>query len=114
MIGLIGSAVLLAYPLVPVAGPEGFLQRGPVWPSGDFWFWTFVQAAGSLLAVGMMVRAYQIADATRVAVFEYVILPASAIWSWLIWGEVLTVLSIIGMTMIVLAGLMIALGPRPD
>jgi drug/metabolite transporter (DMT)-like permease len=61
-----------------------------------------------------MVRAYQIADATRVSVFEYVILPASAIWSWLIWEEVLTTQSILGMAMIVAAGLMIALGPVRD
>ena len=112
VIGLIGSAVLLVFPLSPVAGPEGFLQRGPVWPSSDFWFWTFVQAAGSLLAVGMMVRAYQIADATRVSVFEYVILPASAIWSWVIWGEVLTSLSILGMALIVVAGVIIAFSAR--
>jgi drug/metabolite transporter (DMT)-like permease len=41
-------------------------------------------------------------------VFEYVILPASAIWSWLIWEEVLTPMAILGMGLIVAAGLMIA------
>ncbi len=114
VIGLIGTVGLALFPLAEVPGTDGFLQRGPVWPSGGFWFWTFVQAAGSLLGVGLMVRAYQIADATRVSVFEFVILPASAIWSWLIWGEVLTTLSIVGMAMIVVAGLMIALGPVKD
>lgn len=113
LIGLVGMAVLWLYPLAAVPGPEGFLARGPVWPTGDFWFWTFVQAAGSLLAVGMMVRAYQVASATTVSVFEYIILPASALWSWAIWGEVLTPLAILGMAMIVAAGVLIAFAARP-
>lgn len=114
-LGVIGMAGMVGLSLMPIAVPEGtagFLQRGPVWPSAGFWGWTFVQAAGSLLGVGLMVRAYQLADATRVSVFEYVILPASAIWSWLIWGEVLKPLAVLGMAMIVAAGLMIAFRAR--
>ena len=113
VIGLIGMVVLVLAPMVAVPGTEGFLTRGGVWPTAGFWFWTFVQAAGSLLAVGMMVRAYQIAEATLVSVFEYVILPASALWSWVIWGEVLTTAAMAGMAMIVAAGVMIAVS-RPD
>lgn len=109
LFGLIGVLVIWAFPVDVPLGGDGFLQRGAVWPSGQFWFWTFVQAAGSLVGVGFMVRAYQIADATRVSVFEYVILPASAVWGWIIWGEKLGVTAIIGMAMIVTAGLMIAL-----
>jgi drug/metabolite transporter (DMT)-like permease len=110
--GLIGMALLWLSPLAAVPGPEGFPLRGPVWPGGAFWFWTLVQAAGSLVAVGMMVRAYQIANAPTVSVFEYVILPSSALWSWALWGEVLTPLAILGMAMIVGAGVLIALAPR--
>lgn len=113
IIGLLGSLALFLVPIEAPPGPEGFLARGPVWPTPEFWFWTFVQAAGSLLAVGMMVRAYQVAQATTVSVFEYVILPASAIWSWVIWGEVLDGLAILGMAMIVLAGILIGLASRP-
>jgi drug/metabolite transporter (DMT)-like permease len=46
-----------------------------------------VQAAGSLLGVGMIVKAYQIAEASRVSVFEYVILPMTAFWTFILWGE---------------------------
>ncbi len=112
VIGVIGMVVLTLMPIAVPTGAEGFLQRGPVWPTQGFWFWTFVQAAGSLIGVGMMVRAYQLADATRVSVFEYVILPASAFWSWAIWGETLSGLAVLGMVMIVAAGLMIALRAR--
>ncbi len=112
VIGVIGMLALWWFPMDVPAGVKGFLQRGPIWPSGQFYFWTFVQAAGSLLAVGMMVRAYQLADATRVSVFEYMILPAAAFWGWLIWGQVLTVTALVGMGMIIGAGLIIAFGTR--
>jgi drug/metabolite transporter (DMT)-like permease len=113
VIGLLGMAVLSAFPMVVPDGAEGFLQRGPVWPTGAFLWWTFVQAAGSLLGVGMIVKAYQIAEASRVSVFEYVILPASAAWGFVLWSEKLTLLAVMGMALIVVAGMLIA-RPQPD
>lgn len=110
--GVIGMAVLSLLPLPVPEGTDGFLMRGPLWPTSEFWFWTFVQAAGSLLGVGLMVRAYQVADATRVSVLEYVILPASAAWTWVLWGEGLKPVAVLGMAMIVGAGVMIALRAR--
>lgn len=107
--GAIGMAVLAAAGPEAPPGPEGFLLRGPVWPPADFWFWTAVQAAGSLVGVAMVVRAYQIAEASRVSVFEYVILPVSALWSYVLWGERIAAISAVGMVLIFAAGLMIAL-----
>ncbi|HMO07730.1 MAG TPA: DMT family transporter [Paracoccaceae bacterium] len=112
LFGAIGLGVLAAFPLPVAEGAAGWVTRGPVVPSDGFWFWTIVQAAGSLVGVGMMVRAYQIAEAGRVAVFEYIILPASAFWGWVIWAEVLTPLAATGMVLIALAGAMIALRAR--
>ncbi|MFN6924685.1 MAG: DMT family transporter [Tabrizicola sp.] len=112
--GLIGMAVLAVFPVPVAEGAAGFVQRGAVWPSGTFLWWTFVQAAGSLLGVGMFVKAYQMAEASRVAVFEYVILPASAAWGYLLWGERLTWLAAAGMALIVLAGVLIARPSGPQ
>lgn len=112
VIGLIGMAVLFAFPMEVPEGALGFLQRGPVWPTGEFLWWTFVQAAGSLLGVGMIVKAYQIAEASRVSVFEYIILPASAAWGFMLWGEKLTWIAVAGMVLIALAGILIARPPR--
>ncbi|MGL4238958.1 DMT family transporter [Tabrizicola sp.] len=106
--GMIGMAVLAVYPAEVAEGPARFLTRGPVWPTESFLWWTFVQAAGSLLGVGLMIKAYQMAEAAKVSVFEYVILPASAFWTWAIWGETLAWYSWIGMALIALAGVMIA------
>lgn len=112
LFGLLGMVALTVMPLVVPAGPDGFLMRGWVWPTGPFLFWTFVQAAGSLLGVGMMIRAYQITDAGRASVIEYVILPASAFWSWALWGELLPPMAVAGMVLIVVAGCLIALRAR--
>jgi len=112
IIGALGMLVLSAFPLEVPAGPDGFLQRGPVWPSTAFYLWTFVQAAGSLIGVGFMIRAYQITDASRASVLEYIILPASAFWTWVIWGKGLEPLAVFGMGLIVAAGTMIALRAR--
>jgi drug/metabolite transporter (DMT)-like permease len=109
VIGLIGMGVLYLWPVAVPAGATGFLQRGAVWPDSQFYFWTFIQAAGSLLGVGLMIRAYQVTDASRASVLEYVILPASAFWSYVIWGETLTAMAVFGMALIVAAGSMIAL-----
>ena len=111
VLGLIGMAVLTLAPLAVPVGAEGFLQRGPVWPTATFLWWTFVQAAGSLLGVAMIIKAYQIAEASRVSVFEYVILPASAAWGFALWGEQLTWLAVSGMGLIALAGVLIARQP---
>jgi drug/metabolite transporter (DMT)-like permease len=106
--GLIGMAVLALASVTVPDGPAAFLVRGPVWPTASFLWWTFVQAAGSLLGVGLMIKSYQMAEAAKVSVFEYAILPASAFWTWAIWGEALAWTSWIGMALIVVAGVLIA------
>ncbi len=109
LFGALGMLVLTLMPLIAPLGPDGFLLRGWVTPTWPFLLWTFVQAAGSLLGVGMMIRAYQITDAGRASVIEYVILPASAFWSWVLWAELLAPMAVGGMVLIVAAGCMIAL-----
>ena len=112
LIGAIGLVALWIHPLQAPAGTDGFLQRGAVWPSTGFVFWTFVQACGSLFGVGMMIRAYQLTTASKASVLEYVILPASAFWTWVLWGTGLKPIAALGMVLIVIAGAMIALRTR--
>jgi drug/metabolite transporter (DMT)-like permease len=111
VLGVIGLVVLAVMPLEAPAGTAGFVMRGWVAPSPTFLFWVGVQAVVSIVGVGMMIRAYQIAQAARVAVFEYAILPAAAVWSWIIWDEALTLPAIAGMALIAAAGAVIALAP---
>lgn len=106
--GVVGVVILAVMPLPVAEGAAGFVLRGWVWPSGSFWYWTAVQALGSTVAVGLVVRAYQLAEASRVSIFEYVILPVAAGWGWLLWGETLGVLAVLGMLLIFGAGSLIA------
>lgn len=108
IVGALGMMVLWVWPIDVPAGPAHFLQRGPVWPDADFWLWTFVQAAGSLIGVGLMIRGYQVTTAAHASVLEYMILPASALWSYAIWGQTLGWKAWVGMGLIVSAGVMIA------
>ncbi len=107
--GAVGMGILAVFPLDAPAGPSGFVLRGPVAPTPAFWFWTFVQAAGSLFGVGMAIRAYQLTQVGRASVLEYLILPASALWAYGLWGESLAAAAVAGMALIALAGTLIAL-----
>jgi drug/metabolite transporter (DMT)-like permease len=112
VMGLVGMGVLWLWsPAVP-AGADGFVLRGPVWPSVAFLTWTAVQAVGSLVGVGLVVWAYQIAEASRVSIFEYVALPTSALWGYALWGERIAAISALGMVLIFAAGAIIALRGR--
>lgn len=113
VMGVLAAVVLAGlWWLAPDApqGAAGFLTRGPGIPSAEVLFWTAVQAVGSLVAVGLMVRAYQLAEASRVSVLEYVVLPFSALWAWVIWGETIGPVAAVGMAIIIASG--IAMGWR--
>ncbi len=112
LLGVVGMGILALLPLTVPEGPDGFIQRGWVWPSSAFLFWVLVQATVSVIGVGLMIKAYQIAEASRVSVFEYVLLPAAALWGWLIWSEVPSAQAVLGMGLIAAAGIMIALRAR--
>lgn len=106
--GLIGMAVLGIADTQAPAGAEGFISRGWVTPSRAFLGWTLVQAVGSMLAVALMVRAYQLAEASRIAAFEYALLPISAFWAFLLWGEQVEPVALLGMVLIFVAGLLLS------
>ncbi|RMD48102.1 MAG: DMT family transporter [Alphaproteobacteria bacterium] len=66
-----------------------------------------VQAAAVLSALVMLTRAYQIAETTRVAIFEYGFLPFATLWGWLLWQRVPDAVQMAGIVLIVLAGIVI-------
>ncbi len=112
LLGLLGIGILSIVPLPVASGAEGFLTRGPVWPGLAVWGWIMVQAIGSLLAIVLMVRGYQVTLTATASVFEYLVLPASALWSWVLWGDVLGLPALIGMALIATAGATIAWARR--
>ena len=110
--GIIGMAVLaMVAPEVP-EGADGFLLRGWVAPSGQFLFWTAVQAVGASIGVWFLIRGYQIADASFVSVFEYSLLIFGALWAFLIRGDLIDGWAAVGIGLIILSGAVIAIRGR--
>ncbi|MGY6634030.1 MAG: DMT family transporter [Alkalilacustris sp.] len=105
--GLAGLGVLAVLgPEVP-DGPDGWFARGWVWPSAAALGWTAANAVGSTLAMGLVIRAYQIAEASRITVFEYGFLPFAALWSWVLFADLPDLPTALGTVLIVAAGLVI-------
>ena len=89
-------------------GHAGFVMRswGPLDAAMLFWF--AVQAVGSLIGIALIFRGYLLGEATHVAVFEYSLLVFASFWAWVMWGQNVPVLGLIGMVLIALAGTVIA------
>ncbi len=83
-----------------------FLLRPWIWPPvGDLGF--FLALGFSSAAGGMLIsQAYRVAPAALVAPFEYVGLPMSVLWGILVFGDWPDRLALLGMGLIVLAGLL--------
>jgi drug/metabolite transporter (DMT)-like permease len=112
--GALGCLFLLLWPLPVPAGAEGWATRGWVAPEGLFLVMIIVQGVGSLLGVGLSIKAYQLADATMVAVFENTLLVFATLWAFILWGEAPDALGLAGLALITAAGVIIALRTDPD
>lgn len=95
--------------LVLPAPGDSFPTMGWVTPTGPFLLWTGVQAGGSLLALAVLTRGYQMAEPTRLAVSECGFLASVSLWAWALWGEVQPPLGHAGIALIALAGAVISL-----
>ncbi len=89
-----------------------FIFTGWVELTPSFWFWTTIQCFGSLVGVYGLIRGYQIAEPTYVGVFEYSFLVFAGFWGWVIWNEVPDKFSLIGIVLIIMAGIVITLRSR--
>lgn len=116
-LGLAGAAGVAALALVdpPAAWTEAapFLVTGWRPPTSDVLLWILVQAAGSLLAVGLIARGYQSGETSALAVFEYSFLLTASLWAFVLWGETLAPLDFAGIAMILASGAVVAAAPAP-
>lgn len=93
----------------PVAeGAEGFLWRGWVWPMWQAAPYVALQAVGSVLAVFLTIRAYQIGEPSYVSVFEYSVMIFGPAYAFAVLGQGLDLPQILGIGLIALAGGIIA------
>ncbi|SFI20409.1 DMT family transporter [Jannaschia pohangensis] len=93
-------------------GGDSFLSRGWVMPTPQVWGLIAMQAVGSLVAVVLLVRGYQLAEASVASMFEFSVLGFSALFGWLLLGQATGALGLTGLALIALAGSMIALRGR--
>jgi len=114
LFGVLGMLLLSVFPMAAADGSTSFVTRGWVWPSHRVLGWTLLQAFGALIAMALVTRAYQIAEAGRLSVFEYLTLATAAFWGWVIWGQGQSLLALAGMVLIAGAGISIALRSRQD
>lgn len=112
-LGLCGALGVIALTAFPVATEDpGFILRGWTIPTPAFLGWTLMQAVGSIIAVGLITRSYQMADTSFVAVFEYSLLIFVAVWAWVLRGETIDFWAAIGIGVIIASGAVLALRGR--
>ncbi len=111
--GLIGTIFFTV-----VSVPEIWVLNAPFYftgwvpPTEKFLFWVVVQAIGSLFAVSALIRGYQIAEPTYIAVFEYSFLIFAGFWAWILWRQIPDTMAFAGIVGIVSAGVIITLRAR--
>ena len=115
-IGLCGGAFATGLTVVPASqeliAQAPFLFRG--WQMVDVWFWIWmaVIAIGACVALSMMTRAYQIAQTSYAAIYEYAYLISVGFFGWAFWGVVPDILSTAGIVLIIFAGVLIVLAQQ--
>jgi S-adenosylmethionine uptake transporter len=81
-----------------------FLLRAWAWPSADDWPF-FLLLGGMSAVIGYALsQAYRLADAATIAPFEYVALPLSIFWGWIVFGDFPDRWVLMGIAMIAAAG----------
>lgn len=108
--GAMGAAVLQVTPQPALAAEAAFFFQGWIWPLPlEAWGLLSMQAVGSIIAVLLMTKGYQSAETSLVIPFEYTFLISASVTAWAIFGEQVDRMTLIGMVLIVGAGIFIAL-----
>jgi len=85
-----------------------FLLRAWVWPHSDDVL--IIIAIGVMNAFGgyLISQGYRLAEASAAAPFEYVAVPLAVLWGVLVWGELPDAIAMVGIVLIVAAGVFVA------
>lgn len=100
-----------------LVGPEAsasmqFLLRAWVWPApGDEWVFIALGVNSALIGYCLS-QAYRMGDAATVAPFEYILLPLSVFWGFVIFGDLPVWEVWLGIALILAAGLFVFLRER--
>ena len=115
-IGIIGAFTTTGLTYFPVATElreqAPFLFSG--WQRVDwmFWIWITAIAIGASVALSLMTRAYQLTKTSYAAIYEYAYLLSVGLFSWLFWDVMPDMISIAGIGLIVIAGVVIVMAQQ--
>ncbi|WP_373354437.1 DMT family transporter [Pseudoroseicyclus sp. CXY001] len=105
-VGALGCLALALWgPEVP-EGAAGWALRAWGRAGATFTAVSLAQALGSLLAVGLLIRAYQLGEPARMAVMENSLLIFAALWGWWLWGDTLNPRELGGMGLILVGAVL--------
>lgn len=95
-------------------GAMNFLLKAWAWP--DAAGLALMGGCGVMIGLGsyLLSQAYRVAQARTVAPFEYTGLPIAVVLGLLVWGHMPDVLSLLGMALIVVAGIYVFLREAAD
>ena len=109
IMGFFALLILSSYgPKVP-DGSEGFLLRGWVWKISQVLPYIALQSAGSILGIGLIIRAYQIGEVSYVAVYEYSVFIFAPLYAWVVFSQGLALVQAAGIGLIAAAGVLITI-----
>ena len=108
-IGVLGLAAAVFFTLFPVAyaAESAFMFGGLTSVSLASYGWILIMSILTILSVWMLTVAYQTADASDIIVYEYSYLISAGISGWLLWNYVLGFADLLGILLIIGAGIII-------
>lgn len=101
--GLIASVICV--PLMIAAQGSGSELLDPVWPEGQVWVWLLGVGFFATLSHMMMTYALSMAPSATLAPLQYFELPVATLFGYLVFQDFPNTLSLIGITIIIGAGL---------
>ena len=77
------------------------------WNNGTALLWAliFVQAVGSIIGIGLLTKAYQMADTSYLNIFEYSFFIFAGFSGWLFLGQTISFDELIGIILIIFSGI---------
>ena len=112
-IGITGFLISMWFTFNPVEMEH--LNHAPFifmsWQKTDAYYWSILTFLGvsAALAIYFIIYAYQIYKPSYSSIFEYTYLISAGFFGWLFWGQIPSLMSVIGIFAIILAGINIAL-----
>ncbi len=112
LLGAVGCIILMVWPMWQPGDEVQFITRPWEWSLWQAMPLIVLQAVGSVCAVFMIIKAYQLGEPSYVSVFEYSVMIFGPVFAWFAFGQPVGGWQILGIAFIALAGLIIAVRSR--